>query len=96
MEPTRDKGLEQAVDEIAGKGWYRKEVDKCLRGVMIAGAVTGSLLAMYGYSIDKDLMKGFGYGILIGDVMVGGSILAEKYLRNYFDRVKERKAVAEK
>lgn len=80
------KGLEQAVDEAAGSGWYRKEVDKFLRGVMIVGAVSGSMLAMYGHSIDKDLVKGLGYGFLLGDALVGVSIYAERYLQHYFNK----------
>lgn len=85
------KGLEQAVDEVAGSGWYRNEVDKFLQGVMIAGAVTGSMLAMYGHSIDKDLVKGFGQGVLFGDALVGVSIYAERHFRNYFSKVKAQK-----
>lgn len=90
------KGLEQAVDKLTGNGWYRKEVDKLLQGVLIVGAVTGSVVAMYGYQSDQDLIKGLGYGILLGDGMVGGCILVEKYLRNYFSKVEARKAAAEK
>lgn len=87
MEDKREiKGLEQAVDEVSGSGWYRNEVDKFLRGVMIVGAVSGSMLAMYGHSIDKDLVKGFGYGVLFGDALVGVGIYAERYLRNYFNK----------
>lgn len=97
MEDKREiKGLEQAVDEVAGSGWYRKEIDKFLRGAIVVGTVTGSVLAMYGHQTDKDLMEGFGYGILMGDSMIGGSILAEMYLRNYFSKAKAGKATAEK
>lgn len=92
MEDKRKiKGLEQAVDEVAGSGWYRNEVDKYLRGVMIVGAVAGSIVAMYGYQSDQDLIKGLGHGILLGDGMVGGCILVEKYLRNYFGKDRAQK-----
>lgn len=101
MEPTKDRGLEQSVNEmsgsvneISGNPWYREEVDKLFSGVVISGLVGGALIAMYGHSIDKDFIKGIGYGMLYADTLIGMSIFTESYFRNrFFNKAIAKKSV---
>ena len=92
METKSSQGLEQAVDRLTGNGMYRQEVDKLLSGVVISGLIGGTVIAMYGASIDKDVITGIGYGILYGDALVGLSIFAERYLRNRFAKALEKRS----
>jgi len=92
MKDKKSQKLEAVVNDISNNPWYKEEVDKLLSGVVISGLVGGALVAMYGHNIDKDLIKGLGYGILYGDALVCLSIFAEGYLRNRFNRVLGQRA----
>ena len=92
MNPIENKELEQAVDDIAGSGEYRKEVDKYLSGLLLIGAGVGTVLAISGSYKDNNLMEGLGYGVLLGDAFVGVGIFAERYLLNYFSKVKAQRS----
>ncbi len=96
VEPAKDQRLEQTVNDISSNPWYREETDKLFRGTVITGAVAGTLLAMYGHQVDKDFIKGIGYGMLYADSLIGLSIFAESYFRNRFNKYIARRSAEEK
>ncbi len=82
-----DKRFEQTLERLLDQESKEKiKRGKLLSNFVIFGGFTGTSIAIAGQYLEKEFMKGVGYGITIGVASVGLMIITDYFSKVYTKR----------